>query len=667
MMKPVIFSGTTEGRELSEALSAKHISHIVCVATEYGRLVMHPDHFADIREGRLDADEMGAMIASESSIVFDATHPYADAVSANIQKACEDTGVEYVRIYRPDVSGEDAENIRYFDSAASCAKALAETEGKILLTTGSKDLSLYSSYPEIRNRLFVRVLPSEESIRMCSDAGITGRNVIAMQGPFSSELNSAMMRQYGIRVLVTKSSGRAGGLPEKLKAAKQAGASVYLIGRPQEETGITVENACSKYFGGDSERKHFIHVDFVGIGPGDHKLLTEEASDAIRSAEILFGAKRMIEPYSACHTYPYYRAADIIPVIQEEKPGRISVLFSGDTGFSSGSARLRNELSAWFEENKYEYEIITIPGISSIAYFSARAGIDYTDASLLSIHGKSEDRIAAANLIRSVKTHAKTIVLLSGSKDVRKLGRLINDNKLSNTSVTLGYQLSYPDENIFTLSPDECLTVSEEGLYVALITNHAPEDKLLMPVIDDEKFIRDKVLMTKESVRHLSIMKLGLKRGSVLYDIGSGTGSIACEAAGLDESVMVYAIEMKPQACELTRKNALNMGLANVCVVEGRAPESLADLESPTHAFIGGSSGNLKGILDHLPEGTRVVINAVSLETMAEIHSVVSDYVVKDLTIEQISVSRSRELGSYHLMTAENPVMIAAFTLGGRL
>ena len=98
MMKPVIFSGTTEGRELSEALSAKHISHIVCVATEYGRLVMHPDHFADIREGRLDADEMGAMIASESSIVFDATHPYADAVSANIQKACEDTGVEYVRI-----------------------------------------------------------------------------------------------------------------------------------------------------------------------------------------------------------------------------------------------------------------------------------------------------------------------------------------------------------------------------------------------------------------------------------------------------------------------------------------------------------------------------------------------------------------------------------------
>ena len=130
---------------------------------------------------------------------------------------------------------------------------------------------------------------------------------------------------------------------------------------------------------------------------------------------------------------------------------------------------------------------------------------------------------------------------------------------------------------------------------------------------------------------------------------------------------MVYAIEMKPQACELTRKNALNMGLANVCVVEGRAPESLADLESPTHAFIGGSSGNLKGILDHLPEGTRVVINAVSLETMAEIHSVASDYVVKDLTIEQICVSRSRELGSYHLMTAENPVMIAAFTLGGRL
>ena len=159
-MKPVIFSGTTEGRTLSEALSAKHISHIVCVATEYGRLVMHPDKYADIREGRLDTEAMKELIEQEGSIIFDATHPYADIVSANICRACEESGREYVRIYRPEITDSSAYDIRCFDNAESCAEALKETEGNILLTTGSKDLSLFAADPGVRERLYVRVLPS---------------------------------------------------------------------------------------------------------------------------------------------------------------------------------------------------------------------------------------------------------------------------------------------------------------------------------------------------------------------------------------------------------------------------------------------------------------------------------------------------------------------------
>ena len=231
-MKPVIFSGTTEGRALSEALSARHISHIVCVATEYGRLVMHPDQFADIREGRLDTDEMTRLITDEGSVVFDATHPYADVVSANIRRACENSGKEYVRIYRPEVDDVSTNMIRCFDSSDSCAAALKKTAGNILLTTGSKELSVFTADPLVRERLFVRILPSEESIRICKDAGITGRHIIAMQGPFSTDLNVALMRQYGIDIMVTKSSGRAGGLPEKLEAARKSGAFVYMIGRP---------------------------------------------------------------------------------------------------------------------------------------------------------------------------------------------------------------------------------------------------------------------------------------------------------------------------------------------------------------------------------------------------------------------------------------------------
>ncbi|MBR2389680.1 MAG: bifunctional cobalt-precorrin-7 (C(5))-methyltransferase/cobalt-precorrin-6B (C(15))-methyltransferase, partial [Mogibacterium sp.] len=116
-------------------------------------------------------------------------------------------------------------------------------------------------------------------------------------------------------------------------------------------------------------------------------------------------------------------------------------------------------------------------------------------------------------------------------------------------------------------------------------------------------------------------------------------------------------------------QNAVKFGLSNIEIVQGTAPEALEGLEPPTHAFIGGSSGELKEILTALKNTggiVRVVMNAVSLETIAEIQSVLKDFGISDLSAEQISVSRSRELGNYHLMTAENPVMIASFTLGGR-
>jgi precorrin-6Y C5,15-methyltransferase (decarboxylating) len=191
--------------------------------------------------------------------------------------------------------------------------------------------------------------------------------------------------------------------------------------------------------------------------------------------------------------------------------------------------------------------------------------------------------------------------------------------------------------------------------------------KRLVPILNDDEFIRDKVPMTKASVRHLSVLKLGLSEGDVVYDIGSGTGSIACEIALQSDSLKVYAIEMKSEACELIKRNADKFELNNITVVEGKAPEAFDGLEAPDCAFIGGSSGNLKEILSTLSSkkpGIRVVINAVSLETMAEIQSVIKGFEISDLEIEQISVSRSRELGDHHLMMAENPVLIASFTLG---
>ena len=666
MKKPLIFSGTTEGRTFSEKLTASGIAHIVCVATEYGELVMEPSGLADVRTGRMTALEMYDLMKFEADKVFDATHPYAEDVSHNILTACLAADKEYVRILRDTDSGmfpKDAD-IRLFENAESCARALAETEGNILLTTGSKELSIYAAEEDLRERIYARVLPSHESISLCEKSGLAGKHIIAMQGPFSTETDLALIRQFDIKTLVTKSSGAAGGAPDKIKAAAKAGIPVYMIGRPAEETGMSVNEALAKHFG----IRNRMTIDLIGIGPGGKALLTADAAEAIEKADILLGASRMISGYGGRKAYPYYRAEDIIPVLEKEIPERAAVLFSGDTGFYSGAEKLAPALREWAYEAGMECDVRIHPGISSFAYLAAKAGVSYQDAKLVSIHGCSGDKRAAAELVSSVRHNEKTFVLLSGADDVKLMGELLVGNGLGDVGIILGYQLSYPEEIVGTIRAEDCGMVYEPGLYTAILINKDPEARKVLSVISDEEMIRGKVPMTKENIRHLSVMKLGLTEGAVVYDIGSGTGSVACEIAAQSGSIKVYAIEKKEEACSLIGQNAAKFGLSNIEIVQGTAPEALAGLEPPTHVFIGGSSGELREILAALKNTggiVRVVMNAVSLETIAEIQSVLKDFGIRDLSAEQISVSRSRELGSYHLMTAENPVMIASFTLGG--
>ena len=663
-MRPVIFSGTTEGRKLSEKLTAYGIAHIVCVATGYGELVMEPSSFADVRMGRLSGIQMYDLIKAEGSVVFDATHPYAAEVSSNIRNACLASDHRYVRILRDDDADlfPDDVEVHAFADAGECAEALKGTEGNILLTTGSKELGIYAEDEGVRSRLYARVLPSRESITLCEQAGLSGRQIIAMQGPFSKETDLALIRQFGITTLVTKSSGTAGGALGKLRAAAEAGIQVFMIGRPAEETGISVGRALREFFG----IREKMQIDLVGTGPGRSSLMTAEAKDAVAKADLIFGAARMIRGYDGKAAYPYYRAEDIIPVLEEKMPERAAVLFSGDTGFYSGAASIMPALRKWAQESDADISVKIHPGISSFAYLAARAGLSYQKAALVSIHGHSDDAITASELVRAVRYNKETFVLLSGPSDVRLLGRTLADNGLDDVHIILGYQMSYPEERVGLITCRDCEYIEEKGLYTAAVINDDPEVRPVMPVIADSEMIRAKVPMTKESVRHLSVLRLGLCEGSVVYDVGSGTGSVACEIARLDPAGRVYAIEKNEEACSLINKNAENLGLANIEVIQGTAPDALDSLERPTHAFIGGSSGNLKDILRCLGDkspGIRVVINAVSLETIAEVTQVIKEMNISDLTVEQVSVSRARELGEYHLMTAENTVLIAAFRL----
>lgn len=240
-MNLLLFAGTTEGRRLAERLCGLPVRATVCVATEYGGdlLALPPERFS-VLAGRMDAEAMRELMRGAAfDLAIDATHPYAEAVSKNIRRAAGASGVPYLRLLREE-SGGGAE-AEYVRDAEEAAARLAASRGNVLLATGVKDLHAYAAVPGFADRMYPRVLPSEESIRRCLELGYRPGNLIAMQGPFSLELNLALMRQFSIGIMVTKDGGAAGGFPEKIAASERAGVGVIVIGRPPEAEGLSPE------------------------------------------------------------------------------------------------------------------------------------------------------------------------------------------------------------------------------------------------------------------------------------------------------------------------------------------------------------------------------------------------------------------------------------------
>ena len=672
MKKVIIFGGTTEGKQLAQTLESMQISCLYCVATDYGKQQLEESEYIKIRSGRMDGEQMCLLFQKETpEAVVDATHPYAEIVKQELDRALEKYGdVPFFRVLRDEEKQGDS-NCVFFDSAMDCAKALEHTKGKIFLTTGSKDLPVFCSNPFVRERIVARVIPGEESIRLCNENGLKGNQMIAMQGPFSMEMNYAFLQETGSEILVMKEGGKSGGETERIEAAKKANVVCYIIKRPKtEQKGESLSKVTEDIlhlFGIKAEAKK-MNVTLAGFGMGEGSV-TEEVRQCVRQADYVVGASRMISCVEDNkETYPYYLAKDILPKLREIMNQKMScvqnavVLLSGDSGFYSGAKKLKEAL-----EKEEGISVTVLPGISSVSAMAARIGESWEDAKLFSTHGV-EEREWMASIASFVCSCEKTFVITSGSGDVRSIGTILKDlekrGELS-FSVVAGMNL-YANEKLYHLTVDQCVSFDEEGLCILFIKNLSPKKRRLTPGLCDGEFERSQVPMSKEEVRALSICKLGVTEHAVCYDIGSGSGSVAVELGLLDPGVKVYAIECEPDAFELTGKNIEKFGLKNVWQVQGKAPEALESLPAPTHVFIGGSGGNLKEILEALMNYKRkikVVINAVTLETVAQIQGLVQSFGFTHVDVVQLNVSKAKQVGDYHLMQGQNPVYIATFTI----
>lgn len=455
MRKIFLFSGTSEGRIISEALSKASVYHTVFVATEYGRMVMEPSGYVTIREGRLSSADMKVLFEEESpDIVIDATHPYATEVTENIAKACEHTGAERYRI--GDRIGDVPFATRsiplsHVDDTETAVEKLKSVSGNILLTTGVKTLSQYMSDNELKDRIFVRILPSMESLSIALETGIKPGHIIAQEGPFTVESNEALISQYDIKVLVTKNSGNRGGFEEKIKACENKSVEIIIIDPKPEKEGISVEEVISKLTGKKYKEKRVV---ITGIGPGRVDMLTAAAQKAIKNADLLIGAKRMVElgkiinsnAQSVCE----YEALKILDVVEKNSASFPVILMSGDTGFHSGAGKSKDILE------RAGYEVEVLPGISSVSYFASVIGWEYSDCKLLSLHG--EEHSLDSEIVGCTKFYA----ILSGPEDINKVTSLL-DNRWE---VAVGYNLGYEDESIEIAEADKISLYINKGLYI---------------------------------------------------------------------------------------------------------------------------------------------------------------------------------------------------------
>ncbi len=261
MCNILIFGGTYEGRQLCEYLSEKNIKHSVCIATEYGKQLLNSTN-SQIFVGRLNRDEMKDFITHGNfTLIIDATHPYATEVTQNIKWACENLNIQYIRLLR---ESQNYDNVLTFPTVETTVDYLNTTQGNVLLTTGSKDLPLFTKVNGFENRLFPRILPTPEVLQSCVELGYMGKNIICMQGPFSHELNLSLLKQFNCGFLVTKDTGEAGGLEAKISAAKEAGAQVLLIQRPTKESGYTFRQV-TELIQSRTEQKHDFFPLFVSV------------------------------------------------------------------------------------------------------------------------------------------------------------------------------------------------------------------------------------------------------------------------------------------------------------------------------------------------------------------------------------------------------------------
>ena len=390
----------------------------------------------------------------------------------------------------------------------------------------------------------------------------------------------------------------------------------------------------------------------VGIGPGDQGYLYPLAAKAIEGAELLIGGERNLREFDleAKETFVIGNNLKEVAALIRENYGKkdIAVLASGDTGLFSIRGYLQKQLP--------ELEFQVLPGISSLQYLIAKCNLNLNELKIVTLHGS--DDVALKNTVARHRTTA----IFAGSRHLpQEIAAALSGISFAEIKLTVGENLSYPDERIVVGSPEDIAQMEFSDLSLVIVENPAPA-KRPWPYqtmgIPDSTFLRAEVPMTKSEIRAVVNSKLRLTETAKVLEIGAGTGSCTVEMALTAWAGHVWALEKNPEAIALARANFERFAIDNITLIEDTAPAGIPQEPCFDAVFIGGSGGNMEEIVAGVAGRTdRIVVTAVTVESVAEALSAFERHGF-EAEIVEIAVARSRKAGTKHLMQAINPVTV---------
>lgn len=393
-------------------------------------------------------------------------------------------------------------------------------------------------------------------------------------------------------------------------------------------------------------------VTLIGMGSGTPELLTAQGLAALQSADLIIGAKRLLEhlPTGCTETRKaLYKPEDILSCLSEFPAANAALLYSGDTGFYSGASKLLPMLRA------FGISARVLPGVSSVQLLSAAIGRPWQDWKLVSAHGCACDPVAEC-----LTAEGRPVFFLTGGSETpATLCAKLTDAGLGDAHAIAGENLGTPQEHL-AFGTAQTLAAKTFAPLSVLLIEHTVLPARQAPGFPDDAFIRGKVPMTKQEVRAAALAKLAVRPTDTLWDVGAGTGSVSVELALAAPRGQVYAVECAPDACALIRQNRGKFHAYNLSLIEGAAPQVLADLPAPDAVFIGGTKGSMAEVVDAAlakNPNARLCISAIALETLsAAIAALAAHGQTADVT--QLAVSRTRPAGKLHLLMANNPIFL---------